>query len=159
VRRALVALAAALMLAGCSLEEDQQTSPWVERADAVCAEHVDEFAAVVPFTSEALDEIQDHDISPGTFAELERWAGDFLTVGALVERDLERLGEPPAEARPWLELNERNGEALGQVRAAAARRDEEGVYRAFERQGELSAEFMELSQELGFLSCGTVVSD
>jgi hypothetical protein len=156
--RALVALAAAVAVAGCTVS-GEQPSPWVERADAVCAEHVDEFAAVAPFSGQAVEEIQDHDLSAGTFVELERWAGDFLTVGSLVERDLERLGEPPAEARPWLELNRRNGEALGQVRAAAARRDEEGVYRAFELQGELSEQFMELSQELGFATCGTVVSD
>jgi hypothetical protein len=129
------------------------------RADAVCAEHLDEFAAIPPFTGDAVEEIQDHDLSEQTFAEIERWAGDFLRIGRLVERDLARIGNPPAEAERWLELNAENGEALEQVRAAAARRDEEGVYGAFERQGELSAEFIEISQQLGFERCGTAVSD
>jgi hypothetical protein len=158
VRRVVVV--AAVLVAGCSLPEREPPSAWVRAADAVCAAHVDEFSTVPGFTDKTLEELQDHELTTGSFVEIERWAGDFLAVGRRVEREVEAIGEPRSpDERRWLELNRENGLTLEQVRAAAAARDEDGVYAAFERQAELSEEFIELSQELGFRTCGTVVAD
>jgi hypothetical protein len=158
--RLLLAVAAAVLVAGCSLPEREPPSAWVRAADAVCAGHVDEFSNVPGFTDKTLEELQDHELTTGSFVEIERWAGDFLAVGRRVEREVEAIGEPRSpDERRWLELNRENGLALEQVRAAAAARDADGVYAAFDRQAELSEEFIELSQELGFRTCGTVVAD
>jgi hypothetical protein len=132
----------------------------VRAADAVCAAHVDEFSDVPGFTGKTLEELQDHELTTGSFVEIERWAGDFIAVGRRVEREVGAIGEPRSpEERRWLELNRENGRALEQVRAAAAARDEDSVYAGFERQAELSEDFIELSQELGFRTCGTAVAD
>lgn len=156
----LLLAVAAVLGAGCDPAGREPPSGWVREADAVCAAHVDEFRDVQPFTNETLAELQEHELTTGSFVEIERWASDFLAIGRRIERDVEALGEPrTAGERRWLELNHENGAALAAVRTAAATRDEEGVYGAFERQGELSEEFIELSQELGFRTCGTVVSD
>jgi hypothetical protein len=158
--RRVVAVSAAVLVAGCSLPEREPPSAWVRAADAVCAAHADEFSNVTGFTEKTLEELQDHELTTGSFVEIERWAGDFLAVGRRVEREIEAVGEPRSlQERRWLELNRENGRALERVRAAAAARDADGVYAAFDRQAELSEEFIELSQELGFRTCGTVVAD
>jgi hypothetical protein len=157
--RLLLAVGAAVLVAGC-LPEREPPSAWVRAADAVCAAHVDEFGNVKGFTAKALEELQDHELTTGSFVEIERWAGDFLAVGRRVEQDVEAVGEPRSpEERRWLELNRENGRALERVQAAAAARDADAVYAGFERQAELSEEFIELSQELGFRTCGTVVTE
>jgi hypothetical protein len=158
--RLVLAVAAAVLLAGCSLPEREPPSAWVTAADAVCAEHVDEFRNVPGFTAKTLEDLQERELTAGSFVELERWAADFLAVGRRVEQEVEAVGEPSSpEERRWLELNRENGRVLERVRDAAAARDADGVYAGFERQAELSEEFIELSQELGFRTCGTVVTD
>ena len=158
--RRLAWVTAALLLApGCSAAEDQR-SAWVRQADAVCERHADDFVAVKPFTSEAIDEIQSHDVSPETFVELARWSGDFLAAGSEVERELDALGPPGEErVRRWLALNDESEAALRAVNRAAARQDERALYAAFDRQAETSERFIDLSQELGFRNCGTVIDD
>jgi hypothetical protein len=154
-----LALAAIALAAGCSVGNDER-SAWVRQADAVCERHADAFRTVKPFTGDAVDEIQSHDVSPETFAEVARWSGDFLAVGTAVERDLEALGPPGDErSRRWLALNDESEASLRAVNRAAAAQDEQALYAAFDRQAATSERFIDVSQELGFRSCGTVIAD
>lgn len=154
--RAVLALVAMALVAGCGGDDDERLSKaeLIERADAVCAEYTTRFDAVaVP---------EGDPTAPDAPQELLRQAAQAGPAIASIERDQVRelrALEPPEdfEARWDTVLDDLTARAAGldEVGQAAERGDRKTLARSFAAADQAGTRANRAVQSYGFRTCGS----